>query len=124
MIIDKYLYIRNGEEINSTDSICIPVRNIKGMVTNTVGAIRIFYKSAYNTSGDGTSEDVISDYASFNITTGKSLSVFKEIVSAIKGNKLSQDGRIIIADDNEAVYIHPDITSVNNNHLVTSTAFS
>lgn len=125
MIIDKYLYLRNAEAQNDyTDSVCIPVRNIKGIITNTSSGMRIYYKSTYNTSGDSPGEDVISDYASFTFTAGKSLEIMKEIVSAIKGNKLSQDGRIVVADDINDEYVNPNIVSVADTHLVTSTIFS
>tara|TARA_Y100001973_G_C5189802_1_gene330205 strand:- start:52 stop:438 length:387 start_codon:yes stop_codon:yes gene_type:complete len=124
MINNKYLYFRNDEAQNDySDSVCIPVKNIKGITTNSSVGIRIYYKSAYNVSSDTASEDVISDYASFSFTAGKSLEVLKEIVSAINGNKLSQDGRILIADDFDSVYLHPNITGVTDSHLVTATAF-
>lgn len=124
MINDKYLYFRNAEiQNNATDSAVIPVRNIKGIITNTATGMRIFYKSTHNVSSDDASEDVVSDYASFTFTAGKSLEVLKEIVFAINGNKLAQDGRIVVADDTNSDYLHPDITNVADSHLVTDTRF-
>ena len=123
-INDKYLYIRNREtQEDYTDSVCIPVRNIKGIITNTATGMRIYYKSTYNISSDDASEDVISDYSSFTFNAGKSLEVLKGIVSAINGNKLSQDGRIVLADDTNNNYVHPDITDVANTHLITADSF-
>jgi len=124
MIIDKYLYFRTVDDEDaddgSDDSVYVPVRNITGIETATTTTIKIYFKQLYNQQGGNELEDMLNDNVTLNVTAGKTQQVIRSIVQAINGNKLYNDGVIVIADDmvtnlaNDTVsakYIDSGITS-------------
>ena len=111
MIIDKYLYFRDVADQDDDDgidnSVYVPARNITGMTPTSATALTIFFKSVYNTQGDGSSdgEDVQADSVIVNFTAGKGKEVMSTIVQAMTSNKLYGDGHIVVADDVTTTYL-------------------
>ena len=131
MIIDKYLYFRTQADQDNDDgiddSLCLPVRKIKGMNPTSDTAITIWFDSVYNTYTGGANEVVISDSVILNVNQGKTQEVLAHLVRVINSSYPAYtDGFITVADDvtttyltssaaaDETVaaqYVHSDITS-------------
>ena len=129
--MDKYFYFRTQADQDNDDgiddSLCLPVRKIKGMNPTSDTAITIWFDSVYNTYTGGANEVVISDSVILNVNQGKTQEVLAHLVRVINSSYPAYtDGFITVADDvtttyltssaaaDETVaaqYVHPDITS-------------
>jgi len=129
--MDKYFYFRTQADQDNDDgiddSLCLPVRKIKGMNPTSDTAITIWFDSVYNTYTGGANEVVISDSVILNVNQGKTQEVLAHLVRVINSSYPAYtDGFITVADDvtttyltssaaaDETVaaqYVHSDITS-------------
>ena len=129
--MDKYFYFRTqadqDDDDGIDDSLCLPVRQIRGMNPTSDTALTIWFDSVYNTYTGGDAEVVISDSVILNVTQGKTQEVLETLIRVINSSYPAYtDGFITVADDvtttyltssaaaDETVaaqYIHGDITS-------------
>ena len=108
--MDKYFYFRTQADQDADDgiddSICIPVRQIRGMNPTSDTALTIWFDSVYNTYTGGDGEVVISDSVILNVTQGKTQEVLETLIRVINsGYPAYTDGFITVADDVTTTYL-------------------
>tara|TARA_R100000664_G_C2686166_1_gene92122 strand:+ start:83 stop:493 length:411 start_codon:yes stop_codon:yes gene_type:complete len=121
---EKYLYIRTEADEDDDDdaarSIALPASRIVAIAPSSDSALTIWFESVNNMFTSGDDELVLKDSIVLNVTTHRHKEVAARIIQAINGGP-HDDGWIVVADDTttdfdastrDAVYIHPNITSV------------
>ena len=102
--MDKYFYFRTqadqDDDDGIDDSLCLPVRQIRGMNPTSDTALTIWFDSVYNTYTGGDAEVVISDSVILNVTQGKTQEVLETLIRVINSSYPAYtDGFITVADD-------------------------
>ena len=102
--MDKYFYFRTQADQDADDgiddSLCLPVRQIRGMNPTSDTALTIWFDSVYNTYTGGDAEVVISDSVILNVTQGKTQEVLETLIRVINSSYPAYtDGFITEADD-------------------------
>ena len=102
--MDKYFYFRTQADQDADDgiddSLCLPVRQIRGMNPTSDTALTIWFDSVYNTYTGGDAEVVISDSVILNVTQGKTQEVLETLIRVINSSYPAYtDGFITVADD-------------------------
>ena len=126
--MDKYFYFRTQADQDADDgiddSLCLPVRQIRGMNPTSDTALTIWFDSVYNTYTGGDAEVVISDSVILNVTQGKTQEVLETLIRVINSSYPAYtDGFITVADDStvefggavgskSAVYLDSDIATM------------
>ena len=121
---EKYLYFwtvaDEDDDDPAADAIALPSTRISAIAPRTDGSVIVWFESVNNMHTNGDNEEVIKDSVILNITTHTHKDVMRAIIQAINGGP-HDDGWIVVADDTttdfdastrDAVYIHPNITSV------------
>tara|TARA_R100001244_G_scaffold70083_1_gene56984 strand:- start:4 stop:426 length:423 start_codon:yes stop_codon:yes gene_type:complete len=108
--MDKYFYFRTqadqDDDDGIDDSLCLPVRQIRGMNPTSDTALTIWFDSAYNTYTGGDGEVVISDSVILNVTQGKTQEVLETLIRAMNSSYPAYtDGFITVADDVTTTYL-------------------
>ena len=108
--MDKYFYFRTQADQDADDgiddSLCLPVRQIRGMNPTSDTALTIWFDSVYNTYTGGDAEVVISDSVILNVTQGKTQEVLETLIRVINsGYPAYTDGFITVADDVTTTYL-------------------
>ena len=103
--MEKFLYFMeqtDGAFDGANDAVCRPVSAFAGFgVTNTT-TLDLYFKGLLEDSG-GTNHDKVT----LTITTNK----HKEVMEAISDKMVyGTDPFIVVADDSNSVFIHPDVT--------------
>ena len=108
--MDKYFYFRTqadqDDDDGIDDSLCLPVRQIRGMNPTSDTALTIWFDSLYNTYTGGDAEVVISDSVILNVTQGKTQEVLETLIRVINSSYPAYtDGFITVADDVTTTYL-------------------
>ena len=108
--MDKYFYFRTQADQDADDgiddSLCLPVRQIRGMNPTSDTALTIWFDSVYNTYTGGDAEVVISDSVILNVTQGKTQEVLETLIRVINSSYPAYtDGFITVADDVTTTYL-------------------
>ena len=108
--MDKYFYFRTQADQDADDgiddSLCLPVRQIRGMNPTSDTALTIWFDSVYNTYTGGDGEVVISDSVILNVTQGKTQEVLETLIRVINSSYPAYtDGFITVADDVTTTYL-------------------
>jgi len=105
----KMLYFQTGDGVNdgADEGYAAPVKNFRGFrfIADT-DAIEMQFDSMLGTGADIAAVDKVV----LNITAAKQKQVIAGITQLINGGPHS-DGMLTIADDENSVYAHADITS-------------
>ena len=105
----KMLYFQTGDGLNdgADEGYAAPVKNFRGFrfIADT-DAVEMQFDSILGTGADIAAVDKVV----LNITAAKQKQVITGITQLINGGPHS-DGMITIADDENSVYAHADITS-------------
>lgn len=104
----NYLYFNNGGDT----SIMYPASALKGIDLLPNGTqIDLYFKSSKITSHADASANT-EDKISLTITTDKEETIKEGIVKSINDALSNSAGFVVIADDENSVYIHKNITAV------------
>ena len=108
--MDKYFYFRTQADQDADDgiddSLCLPVRQIRGMNPTSDTALTIWFDSVYNTYTGGDGEVVISDSVILNVTQGKTQEVLETLIRVMNSSYPAYtDGFITVADDVTTTYL-------------------
>ena len=108
--MDKYFYFRTqadqDDDDGIDDSLCLPVRQIRGMNPTSDTALTIWFDSVYNTYTGGDAEVVISDSVILNVTQGKTQEVLETLIRVMNSSYPAYtDGFITVADDVTTTYL-------------------
>ena len=99
----RYLYF-NSSASDETDVICIPVSQVVGMDIDANDSIELYFN-------DLGSADTNDGKVVLTVTAGKT----KEVADVIVQNmNFSTDPFIVVGDDFEQEFIHPDLTAVGD----------
>ena len=73
------------------------------------GALKLQFESSIGSGGtDGASSDIVT----LTITADKEKDVMTAIARAINGQRNTDDGLLVVCDDVNSVFLHPNILSV------------
>jgi hypothetical protein len=90
------------------DAACYPVSRLLGMTVAADQTLLLQFESSIGSGGtDGASSDIIT----LTITADKEKAVMSEIARAINGQRNTDDGLLVVCDDVNSVFLHPDILS-------------
>ena len=99
----RYLYF-NASATDESDVTCVPVSQVVGMDIDANNTIEIYF----NDLGNGDTND---GRVTLAINTAKTKEVADAIVQAMN---FSTDPFIVVGDDLNSEYIHPDLTAVTS----------
>ena len=97
--MDRYLYFAEGTD--ESDVLCLPVNQVLGLDIDAADTIEVYFNDL---GGADTNDGIVV----LNITSGKTKEVAKAIVEAMNS---SVDPFIVVADDVNSEYLHPNLTS-------------
>ena len=92
---------------DADDAACFPASQLLGMTCAGDGALIL---SFVNTLGPNASEDKRS-IVTLTITADTEKAVMSEIARAINGQRNTDDGLLVVCDDVNSVFLHPNILS-------------
>ena len=113
----KFLYFASAT-IDGTDAseevACFPVERISHFEMKTATDLRIYFDSTVGQETNTGDADIHVDhaYVSLDVTTGKHKEVIEAITGAIASAPAINNPMIVVADNQNSKYLHPNITSV------------
>ena len=91
------------------DAGAYPASNLLGMTVAGDATILMKFGSSIGSGGtDGASSDIVT----LTITADKEKDVMTAIARAINGQRNTDDGLLVVCDDVNSVFLHPNILSV------------
>ena len=104
---DVYLYFNNeadNDSIATSTNGCFPAKNLVNMAPTGDQLLSLYFKSMINSHTNGTSEEVIHDVVTLNLTTANThLAAMTAIVQAINNTRPNFGGFIDVADDHTVI---------------------
>ena len=104
---DVYLYFNNeadNDNIATSTNGCFPAKNLVNMAPTGDLLLSLYFKSMINTHTNGTSEEVVHDVVTLNLTTANThLAAMTAIVQAINNTRPNFGGFIDVADDHTVI---------------------
>ncbi len=104
---DVYLYFNNeadNDNIATSTNGCFPAKNLVNMAPTGDSLLSLYFKSMINTHTNGTSEEVVHDVVTLNLTTANThLAAMTAIVQAINNTRPNFGGFIDVADDHTVI---------------------
>jgi hypothetical protein len=115
--MDKFLYFSQGDGLNAaSEAACYPVSSFKGfsIPASDNTSLQLTFISSVTNSSAATEVDTVD----LTITAGSIKKVIGSIVSAINGDSFNDSlpGFIVIADQDNSIFIDSDITNVEISH--------
>ena len=93
---------------DADDAATYPASRLIGMTLASDGALLLRFESSIGSFGtDGAANDLVT----LTITADKEKDVMSEIARAINGQRNTDDGLLVVCDDVNSVFLHPDILS-------------
>ena len=94
---------------DADDAATYPASRLLGMTCASDGALIMQFESSIGSGGtDGASSDIVT----LTITADKEKDVMTAIARAINGQRNTDDGLLVVCDDVNSVFLHPNILSV------------
>tara|TARA_R100000995_G_scaffold33915_1_gene15295 strand:- start:56 stop:385 length:330 start_codon:yes stop_codon:yes gene_type:complete len=94
---------------DADDAATYPASRMLGMTCAGDGALKLQFESSIGSGGtDGASSDIVT----LTITADKEKDVMTAIARAINGQRNTDDGLLVVCDDVNSVFLHPNILSV------------
>ena len=107
--MEKYLYFAQGDGANATsEAVMYPVSSIRGADV-AASAIQLWFTAAEASDID-TGDD--NDLVTLTVTDGKQKEVLKAIAEAMAAQGSMKEPFVVIADEDNSVFIHSAITVV------------
>tara|TARA_R100000234_G_C4859094_1_gene118402 strand:+ start:172 stop:501 length:330 start_codon:yes stop_codon:yes gene_type:complete len=93
---------------DADDAATYPASRLIGMTLASDGALLLRFESSIGSFGtDGAANDLVT----LTITADKEKDVMSEIARAINGQRNTDDGLLVVCDDVNSVFLHPNILS-------------
>jgi len=90
------------------DAATYPASRLIGMTLASDGALLLRFESSIGSFGtDGAANDLVT----LTITADTEKAVMSEIARAINGQRNTDDGLLVVCDDVNSVFLHPNILS-------------
>tara|TARA_R110001592_G_scaffold360349_1_gene668576 strand:- start:37 stop:378 length:342 start_codon:yes stop_codon:yes gene_type:complete len=107
--MEKYLYFAQGDGANATsEAVMYPVSAFRGADVAS-SAIQLWFTGAESSNqADDDNEDLVT----LTVTNGKQKEVLKAIAEAMAAQGSMKEPFVVIADEDNSVFIHPAITVV------------
>tara|TARA_R100000458_G_C8164195_1_gene167114 strand:- start:374 stop:712 length:339 start_codon:yes stop_codon:yes gene_type:complete len=100
----KYLYWNTGEGANATgEAVAIPAESFRGTDCGS-GVLDLFFEPLSGTQANRMK-------VTLSVADGKQIAVAKAIANAVA---TMNAGVLVLADDDNSVYLHSDITAVSD----------
>ena len=107
--MEKYLYFAQGDGANATsEAVMYPVSSFRGADV-AASAIQLWFTAAEASDID-TGDD--NDLVTLTVTDGKQKEVLKAIAEAMAAQGSMKEPFVVIADEDNSVFIHSAITVV------------
>ena len=94
---------------DADDAATYPASRLLGMTCAGDGALLIKFEGS---AADTTLEEDNIDLVTLTITADTEKAVMSEIARAINGQRNTDDGLLVVCDDVNSVFLHPNILSV------------
>jgi len=102
--MEKFLMFIDGAD----DAATYPASRLIGMTLASDGALLLRFESSIGSFGtDGAANDLVT----LTITADTEKAVMSEIARAINGQRNTDDGLLVVCDDVNSVFLHPNILS-------------
>ena len=107
--MEKYLYFAQGDGANATsEAVMYPVSSFRGADV-AASAIQLWFTAAEASDIDAGDDD---DLVTLTVTDGKQKEVLKAIAEAMAAQGSMKEPFVVIADEDNSVFIHSAITVV------------